>query len=249
MKASQAFLDTPLQPRKSRTDMHERRRRYFRHVSVSLLQPGRRHMQASAHAPASAPNLPCERLIPRGLPPRLSSESVFLVEEPTAVSRLMEWSVRLLQWDRSSLVKWGMWRMTRRTVESLMSRPARRKYCIFRSWLRLSQPGKTGGKKTCQGQGSKKKKGRRRVLYSFLTWRGHQIPDLKVFDSVCVPQVQRAQERAAGGAKSRNGRPATASQHQILQPCQIQDEICVCVTAIFERRGSLIYLTSVFRTD
>lgn len=67
------------------------------------------------------------------LPPKLSSESVFLVDEPTAVSRLIEWSVRLLQCDRSSLVKWGMWRITRRTVESLMSRPASRRYCMFRS--------------------------------------------------------------------------------------------------------------------
>lgn len=41
-------------------------------------------------------------------PPRLSSVSVLRVDEPTAVSRLMEWSVRLLQWERSSFVKWGM---------------------------------------------------------------------------------------------------------------------------------------------
>lgn len=74
-------------------------------------------------------------------PPRLSSVSVFLVDEPTAVSRLMEWSVRLLQWERSSFVKWGMWRITNRRVESLMSRPASRKQCIVRNWLRLSQPG------------------------------------------------------------------------------------------------------------
>lgn len=75
------------------------------------------------------------------LPPRLSSVSVFRVDEPTAVSRLMEWSVRLLQWDRSSFVKWGMWRITRRRVESLMSKPASRKHCMDRNWLRLSQPG------------------------------------------------------------------------------------------------------------
>lgn len=75
------------------------------------------------------------------LPPRLSSVSVFRVDEPTAVSRLMEWSVRLLQWDRSSFVKWGMWRITRRKVESLMSKPASRKHCMDRNWLRLSQPG------------------------------------------------------------------------------------------------------------
>lgn len=74
-------------------------------------------------------------------PPRLSSVSVFRVDEPTAVSRLMEWSVRLLQWERSNFVKWGMWRITRRRVESLMSRPASRKHCMVRNWLRLSQPG------------------------------------------------------------------------------------------------------------
>lgn len=87
----------------------------------------------------------CILAIPINLsPPRLSSVSVFRVDEPTAVSRLMEWSVRLLQWERSSLVKWGMWRITRRTVESLMSRPASRKYCMVRNWLRLSQPGTEG---------------------------------------------------------------------------------------------------------
>lgn len=88
-------------------------------------------------------------------PPRLSSVSVFLVDEPTAVSRLMEWSVRLLQWERSSFVKWGMWRITRRRVESLMSRPASRKYCMDRNWLRLSQPGRSrcgrGGVNKCRG--------------------------------------------------------------------------------------------------
>lgn len=67
------------------------------------------------------------------LPPRLSSDSVFRVDEPTAVSRLMEWSLRLLQWDRSSFVSCGMWRITRRRVESLMSRPASRKHCIVRN--------------------------------------------------------------------------------------------------------------------
>lgn len=77
-------------------------------------------------------------------PPRLSSVSVFRVDEPTAVNRLMEWSVRLLQWERSSFVKWGMWRITRRRVESLMSRPASRKHCMVRNWLRLSQPGTEG---------------------------------------------------------------------------------------------------------
>lgn len=41
IKASQAFRETPLQPRRSSSDMQDRRRRYFRHVSVSLLQPGR----------------------------------------------------------------------------------------------------------------------------------------------------------------------------------------------------------------
>lgn len=49
--------------------------------------------------------------------------------------------MRLLQWERSNFVKLGMWRITRRTVESLMSRPASRKHCILRNWLRLSQPG------------------------------------------------------------------------------------------------------------
>lgn len=73
-------------------------------------------------------------------PPKLSSVSVFRVDEPTAVSRLMEWSVRLLQWERSSFVKWGMWRITRRRMESLMSRPASRKHCMFLNGLRLSQP-------------------------------------------------------------------------------------------------------------
>lgn len=48
MNASHAFLETPLQPRKSSTDMQERRRRYFRHVSVSLLQPETRRAQTSA---------------------------------------------------------------------------------------------------------------------------------------------------------------------------------------------------------
>lgn len=97
----------------------------------------------------------------RLLPPRLSSESVFRVDEPTAVSRLMEWSVRLLQWERSSFVKWGMWRITRRRVESLMSRPASRKHCIDRSWLRLSQPGaeeKKVRKGVLQRKGEKIKK-------------------------------------------------------------------------------------------
>lgn len=77
---------------------------------------------------------------PIASPPKLSSVSVFRVDEPTAVSRLTEWSVRLLQWERSSFVKWGMWRITRRRVESLTSRPASRKHCMFRSGLRLSQP-------------------------------------------------------------------------------------------------------------
>lgn len=104
MKASQALRETLLQPRRSSSEMKERRRRYFRHESVSLLQP-----------------------------PRLSSVSVFRVDEPTAVSRLMEWSVRLLQWERSSFVKWGIWRITRRRVESLMSRPASRRHCMVRS--------------------------------------------------------------------------------------------------------------------
>lgn len=66
-------------------------------------------------------------------PPRLSSVTVFRVEEPTAVSRLMELSVRLLQWEMSSFVKCGMWRITRRRVESLMSRPARRRHCMLRN--------------------------------------------------------------------------------------------------------------------
>ena len=39
MKASQALRDTPLQPRRSSREMQESRRRYFRHVSVSRLQP------------------------------------------------------------------------------------------------------------------------------------------------------------------------------------------------------------------
>lgn len=42
IKASQAFRETPLQPRRSSSEMHDRRRRYFRHVSVSLLQPAER---------------------------------------------------------------------------------------------------------------------------------------------------------------------------------------------------------------
>lgn len=41
MKASQALRETPLQPRRSSNDMQDRRRRYLRHVSVSLLQPGK----------------------------------------------------------------------------------------------------------------------------------------------------------------------------------------------------------------
>lgn len=65
MKASQAFLDTPLQPRKSRTDMHERRRRYFRHVSVSLLQPVKETHAKHQHRPSisSSPPASC-KLIP-----------------------------------------------------------------------------------------------------------------------------------------------------------------------------------------
>lgn len=39
IKASHAFRETPLQPRKSSSEMQERRRRYFKHTSVSLLQP------------------------------------------------------------------------------------------------------------------------------------------------------------------------------------------------------------------
>lgn len=41
MKASQALRETLLQPRRSSSEMKERRRRYFRHESVSLLQPGK----------------------------------------------------------------------------------------------------------------------------------------------------------------------------------------------------------------
>lgn len=161
-------------------------------------------------------------------PPRLSSVSVFRVDEPTAVSRLMEWSVRLLQWERSSFVKWGMWRITRRRVESLMSRPASRKHCMVRSWLRLSQPDT-----------------KREMMMmmidltvitaylasicscSVLTWRSDEIPDLRVFDPVCIPQVQRTEEGATRGAESWNWWPGTTGHHQILQPLKLEGRICV----------------------
>lgn len=147
IKASQAFRETPLQPRRSSSDMQDRRRRYFRHVSVSLLQPGKEtgtetHQLSQLKRIQSVCVCVFLRIIfmspilaiPINLsPPRLSSESVFRVDEPTAVSRLMEWSVRPLQWERSSFVKWGIWRITRRRVESLMSRPASRKHCIVRN--------------------------------------------------------------------------------------------------------------------
>lgn len=150
-------------------------------------------------------------------PPRLSSVSVLRVDEPTAVSRLMEWSVRLLQWERSSFVKWGMWRITRRTVGSLMSRPASRKHCMLRIWLRLSQPGPQESfgneakrrrdyvefddrkaKITFDQKKDMKAEYQTRIelITRLPTWRGDQIPDLRVFDSICIPQVQRTEERA-----------------------------------------------------
>lgn len=74
------------------------------------------------------------------IPAILSSVREYRVEDPTAVSRLEDWSVRWLQWLRSSRDKRGMWRMMSRRVASVMSRPASRKSVMFRSLLRLSWP-------------------------------------------------------------------------------------------------------------
>lgn len=68
----------------------------------------------------------------------LSSVRELRVEEPTAVRRLADWSVRWLQWLRSRRESRGIWRMIRRSVASVMSSPASRKSIMLRSLLRLS---------------------------------------------------------------------------------------------------------------
>lgn len=136
-------------------------------------------------------------------PPRLSSVSVFRVDEPTAVSRLMEWSVRLLQWERSSFVKWGIWRITRRRVESLMSRPASRKHCIVRNWLRLSQPGveeeKKVRKRRLQRKGKNQSEMRRKVrgLRATLSLPGGVTRSL-IWESLTPSAYRRSRERRRG---------------------------------------------------
>lgn len=74
------------------------------------------------------------------LPARLTSLRVLRVLEPKAVSKLMDWSVRTGQCDRSNLLSNGMCLITSFSVESLTSRPANRKVNKPFSLLRFSLP-------------------------------------------------------------------------------------------------------------
>lgn len=76
----------------------------------------------------------------RCVPARLNSRSVVRVLEPVAVSRLMDWSVRTGQCDRSNLLSNGMCLIISFSVESLTSRPDNRKVNKPFSLLRVSLP-------------------------------------------------------------------------------------------------------------
>lgn len=55
---------------------------------------------------------------------------------PAAASMVMQESVMSLQWARSNLWSWGMWRCSNLSVDSLISRPDRRSVSMFLSLLR-----------------------------------------------------------------------------------------------------------------
>lgn len=46
------------------------------------------------------------------------------------------------------------------------------------------------------GRGGRHFPGQPREVLGFLTWGCHQIPDLRVLNPICIPQVQGAEERA-----------------------------------------------------
>lgn len=79
-------------------------------------------------------------------PASVSSVRLLRVWVPAAASRAMDESVMSLQWARSSLSSWGMWRCSSLRVDSLTSRPDRRSVNMFLSLLRDdSEPTGTDG--------------------------------------------------------------------------------------------------------
>lgn len=182
------------------------------------------------------------------IPAILISVSEFRVEDPTAVNRLADWSVRWLQWLRSSRESAGMWRMMSRSVASVISSPANRKSIMLRSLLRLSWPIvwytiniERAQKPTIVYFSPKlpffillliinlsathKLSGNSCFMQmenkhtGFIWWRCQQVPNLRILDSYCPPKIEGPEKGAGRGTESRYCWPGAACQDEVFEAC------------------------------
>lgn len=137
MKFSQPWRVTFLQPRRSSRARADNRFIYDKQASVNLLQPIKKRWNQWIQARCI---FSCIRQGRSRVPARLSCLSVLRVLHPEAVIRLMDWSVSSWQWDKSNRLNNGICLTINFKVESLISKPDKRRLSKPLSRLRLSVP-------------------------------------------------------------------------------------------------------------